>query len=187
MLKYVELASGPKKKKNAPQIVIKSEGKLLIGSSSWGWSTGTFPLLNLHDNVHCNLHYNLHYNLHSVTTYITLPCIAFQSITFHYITFHYITTYITLHCNVHCITLQLSLHYITLHYITFHLSLPYLTLHFVTLQYIILHTCIWIHELIKYFTNLKSSPTLLMLPNLHLHHSGVAVTSFFWSSSVSMW
>ena len=141
MLKYVELASGPKKKKNVPQIVIKSEGKLLIGSSSWGWSTGTFPLLNLHDNVHCNLHYNLHYNLHSVTTYITLPCIALHSsplhsITLHSITLqltlHYIATFIALHCNFHCITSR----YITLHFTFPYLTLPYISLQYSTLYYI---------------------------------------------------
>ena len=129
------------KKKNAPQIVIKSEGKLLIGSSSWGWSTGTFPLLNLHDNVHCNLHYNLHYNLHSVTTYITLPCIALHSsplhsITLHSITLqltlHYIATFIALHCNFHCITSR----YITLHFTFPYLTLPYISLHYSTLYYI---------------------------------------------------
>ena len=147
MLKYVEWLQVPKKR-NAPQIVIKSlEGKLLIGSSSWGLEHSNFSTpqltwqLPLQFTLQLTLQLTLHSNLHSVTTYITLPCIALHSsplhsITLHSITLHYNLHYITLQRSLHYIATFIALHHVTLHYISTFLTLPYITFRYITVHYI---------------------------------------------------
>jgi hypothetical protein len=142
MLKYVEWLQVPKKR-NAPQIVIKSlrgnswlapqvgVGALELFHSSTYMTTYIAIYITTYITTYITFQLTLRYNLH----YITLHCIAFQSITFHYVTFHYITlqltlhyiaTFIALHCNFHCITSR---------YITLHFNFPYLALHYISLHY----------------------------------------------------